>query len=59
MILIIEKNIRCGISSVIGDRYVKSDEIKEILYVDFNNLFGRSMSQPLPNDEFGIGKKIV
>ena len=35
-----------------GDRYVKSDENKKILYIDANNLYGHSMSQPLPVDEF-------
>ena len=32
-------------------RYVKSDENKKILYMDATNLYGRSMSQPLPYDE--------
>ena len=31
LIFLIENNIRGGISSVMGDRYVKSDENKEIL----------------------------
>ena len=30
-----------------GDRYVKTDENKKILYIDVNNLYGDSMSQPL------------
>ena len=34
-----------------GDRYVKSDETKKILYMDAANLYGHSMSQPLPYDE--------
>ena len=51
MILLIENNIRGGISSVMGDRYVTSDENKKILYVDANNLYGRSMSESLPYDE--------
>ena len=34
-----------------GDRYVKSDENKKILYVDANNLYGHSMGQRLPYDE--------
>ena len=34
-----------------GDRYVKSDENKEILYMDATNLYGHSMSQFLPYDE--------
>ena len=45
MILILENFIRGGISSVVGDRYVKSDENKQILYVDAKNLYGHSMSQ--------------
>ena len=51
MILLIENNIRGGISSVMGDRYVKSDENKKILYADATNLYGHSMSQFLPYDE--------
>ena len=51
MILLIESNIRDGISSVMGDRYVRSDENKNILYVDANNLYGHTMSQYLPYDE--------
>ena len=34
-----------------GDRYVKSDANKKILYIDATNLYGHSMSQPLPYDE--------
>ena len=51
MILLLENKIRGGISSVMGDRYIKSDKIKKILYIDANNLFGHSMSEPLPYDE--------
>ena len=51
MILLLENNIRGGISSVMGDRYVKSDENKKILYVIANKLYGHSMSEPLPYDE--------
>ena len=40
MILLLENNIRGGISSVMGGRYVKSDENKKILYIDANNLYG-------------------
>ena len=31
LILILENNIRCGMNSVMGVRYVKSDENKNIL----------------------------
>ena len=50
MILLLENNIRGGISSVMGDRYIKSDKNRKILYVDANNLYGHSMSEPLPYD---------
>ena len=51
LILLIENNIRGGISSVMCDKYVKSDETKKILYIDATNLYGHSMSQLLPFDE--------
>ena len=51
LILLIENNIRGGISSVMGDRYFKSDENKKISFMDATNLYGHSMSQMLPYDE--------
>ena len=51
LILTLENNIRGGVSSVMGDRYVKSDENKKIVYMDATNLYGYSMIQPLPYDE--------
>ena len=51
LILLLENNIRGGISSVMGNRYVKSDEDNNILYIDATNLYGHSMSQLLPYDE--------
>ena len=51
MILLLENNIRGGISSVMGDRYEKSSDNKKILFIDASNLYGHSMSQPLPYDE--------
>ena len=51
LILLIENNIRGGISSVMGNRYVKSDENNKIIYADATNLYGHSMSQFLPYDE--------
>ena len=44
MILLLEKIIRGGISSVMGDRYINSDENKKILYTDATNIYGYSMS---------------
>ena len=58
MILLIENNISGGIGSIMGNRYVKSDENKKILYVDDNNLYGYSMSQPLPYDEIKFVKNV-
>ena len=51
MIPLLENNIRGGISSVMCDRYVMWDENKKILYIDANNLYGPSISQPLPFEE--------
>ena len=51
LILLIENIIRGGISSVMGDRYVKTDENNKIIYADATNLYGHSMSQFLPYDE--------
>ena len=56
MILLLEKIIRGGMSSVMGDRYLKSDENKKFLYVDANDLDGWAMSQSLSYDELGFHK---
>ena len=58
LILLFENNIPGGISSVMGDRYVKSDEIKNIIFINANNLYGHSMSQSLPYDEIKFDSKI-
>lgn len=67
MILMVENGIRGGVSSILGDRYVnvenknyitnpelsKDDENQEwLLYVDANNLYGKSMAQKLPQKDF-------
>ena len=59
MILLLENNIRGGISSVMGDRYIKSDDNKKILYIDANNLYGHSMSEPLPYDEIKFDNNVT
>ena len=51
LILLIENKIRGGVSSVMGDGYVKPDESKKILFIDATSLYGYSMSQMLPYDE--------
>ena len=48
LILTLEIIIRGGISAVMGDRYVESNENKKILYMDATNLYGHFMSQPSP-----------
>ena len=58
MILLLVNNIRGGISSVMGDRYIQSDENKKILYIDANNLYGHSMSETLPYDEIKFDRNI-
>ena len=50
MILLLEIIVR-GVSSIMGSRYVKTDEDKKILYVDANNFYGWAMSEYLPYDE--------
>ena len=54
LLLLLENNIRGGISSVMGNRHVQSCENKQILYIDANNLYGWAMSQYLPSGEFEI-----
>ena len=56
MILLFEKFNRGGLSSVMGDIYAKSDNSKKIMYIDANNLYAHSMSQPLSYDEIKIDK---
>ena len=58
MILLLENNIRGGISSVMGNRYIKSDDNNKILDMDATNLYGHSMSQPLPYDEIKYDNNI-
>ena len=41
-----------------GDRYVKSDVYKKILYADANNLYGWAMSESLPYDEIKFDRNV-
>ena len=50
MNLLLENNIKAGISSVKGDRYVKSDETKTILRIVANKLYECAMSESLLSD---------
>ena len=58
LILVLEKNIRGGINSIKGDIYVNSDKNKKIFYMDANNMYSHSMSQPLPYDEIKFNKNV-
>ena len=58
MIFLLENNIRGGISSVMGKRYIKSDDNKKILYLDANNLYGHSMSESLLYDEIKFDRDV-
>ena len=51
-LILLKRNNKCGgISSVMGDRYVESDENEKILCADATNLYGHSMSQMLRYDQ--------
>ena len=52
LLLLLENNIRGGISSVMGDRYIESDTNTKLLYIDANNLYGWAMSQYFPTGDF-------
>ena len=58
LILVLEKYIRGGINSIKGDIYANSDKNKKILYMDANNMYSHSMSQPLPYDEIKFNKNV-
>ena len=58
MISLIEINTHGSGSIVMGDRYVKSNETKKILYVNADKLYGHSTSKPLPFDEIKFEKII-
>ena len=51
-LLLLEVNIRGGISSVMGNCFIESDENTKLLYIDANNLYGWAMSQYLPTGDF-------
>ena len=58
MILLIENNIGGGISSVMGDKYVKSDENKKILYKDASNLYGWALGEYLLYDDIKFDNNV-
>ena len=58
LILTLDNNIRGGINSVMGNRYIKLDENKTVLYIDANNLYGWAMSEYLPYDEIKFDRNV-
>ena len=52
LLLLLENHIRGVISSVMGPRYIESDENTKLLYIDASNLYGWAMSQYLPTGNF-------
>ena len=56
LILLLESIFCAGISSVMGDRYVKLDETKNILSVDAIKIYGWAMSESLLHYEFEMWK---
>ena len=52
LLFLLENFIHGGISSIMGDRLVQSDEKKQIFYIVANNLNGWAMSQYLPTGNF-------
>ena len=57
MIVLFGNNTIGGISSVMGERYVKPDDQK-LLYTHAKNLYGHSMSQPLHYDESKVDRNV-
>ena len=55
---LLENINREGSSSVMENSHVKSDEIKKILYIDANNLFGQAMSQLLQYEEIKFDEEV-
>ena len=49
--MLLGNKIRGGISSVMGIRYVESDESRQTLYIDANILYAYAMNEKLPFDD--------
>ena len=52
LLLLLDNNIRKGISSVMGPRFIESNENTKLLYIDANNLYGWAMRKYLPTGDF-------
>ena len=52
LLLLLENKTLVELSSIMGDRFVESNDNKQILYIDANNLYGWAMSQYLPTGTF-------
>ena len=58
LFLTVENNIRGGISSIMSDRYVQSDEKKKISFEDAINLYGWALSECFPCDEIKFDRDV-
>ena len=56
LVLILENNVKWRISSILGDRTVKIDEIWTILYIDATSLQGWALAESLPSDKSKFAK---
>ena len=50
------KNIKAGISGLLGDSLVEKGEKRKIVYIDADILYGWSMSQYLPYRDIEINR---
>ena len=57
--MIHENIFRGGIGSVMGDRYVKSNENKKTMCFVANNLYRHSLSQPFSYDEIKFDRNVI
>ena len=56
LILTLQNVSRSGVSSFMGDRYLKSDVNKKIFYIDSKNIYGWAMKESLSYDEIEMWK---
>ena len=51
---LLENNIHGGFSTILGDRYVESNENKQRTYIDANSLYAYAVSQLLLPGDFEL-----
>ena len=58
LISLLENIVRGGMSSVMVDLYIKSDENKKVIYIDANNIYCQSISQMLLFDKIKFERNV-